>query len=82
MGLAPYGEPKYTDLIYKHLIDLKEDGTFRLNMDYFNYAAGDAGEVLGAALSTHYEYKKNPRKVNPLDAMKGSYLGPKWIFLF
>lgn len=40
MGLAPYGEPKYVDLIYKHLIDLKEDGTFRLNMDYFNFAVG------------------------------------------
>lgn len=40
MGLAPYGEPKYADLIYKHLIDIKEDGTFRLNMDYFNYATG------------------------------------------
>lgn len=40
MGLAPYGEPKYTQLIYQHLLDLKEDGTFRLNMDYFNYAVG------------------------------------------
>ncbi len=40
MGLAPYGEPKYVDLIYKHLIDLKEDGSFRLNMKYFNYCAG------------------------------------------
>lgn len=40
MGLAPYGEPKYKDLIYKHLIDVKEDGTFRLNMEYFNYATG------------------------------------------
>jgi carbamoyltransferase len=40
MGLAPYGEPKYVDLIYKYLLDLKEDGTFRLNMEYFNYAAG------------------------------------------
>jgi carbamoyltransferase len=40
MGLAPYGEPKYTHLILEHLLDLKEDGTFRLNMDYFNYATG------------------------------------------
>lgn len=40
MGLAPYGEPKYIDLIYSELLDLKEDGTFRLNMDYFNYCAG------------------------------------------
>ncbi len=40
MGLAPYGEPKYVDLIRDHLIDLKEDGTFRLNMDYFSYPHG------------------------------------------
>lgn len=40
MGLAPYGEPKYVDLILDSLLDLKEDGTFRLNMDYFNYATG------------------------------------------
>ena len=40
MGLAPYGEPKYVNLILEHLLDLKEDGTFRLNMDYFNYATG------------------------------------------
>jgi carbamoyltransferase len=37
MGLAPYGEPKYKDLILKELIDLKEDGSFRLNMKYFGY---------------------------------------------
>lgn len=40
MGLAPYGEPKYKDLILRELIDLKEDGSFRLNMRYFNYCAG------------------------------------------
>jgi carbamoyltransferase len=40
MGLAPYGESKYVDLILDNLLDLKEDGTFRLNMRYFNYAAG------------------------------------------
>ena len=40
MGLAPYGEPKYVDLILDNLMDLKEDGTFRLNMKYFNYATG------------------------------------------
>ncbi len=40
MGLAPYGEPKYKDLIINKLIDLKEDGSFRLNMKYFNYATG------------------------------------------
>jgi carbamoyltransferase len=40
MGLAPYGKPKYVQAIYDHLIDLKSDGTFRLNMDYFNYCTG------------------------------------------
>jgi len=40
MGLAPYGEPKYKDIIFKELIDVKEDGSFRLNMNYFNYATG------------------------------------------
>jgi carbamoyltransferase len=40
MGLAPYGEPVYADLIMEKLLDLKEDGTFRLDMSYFNYATG------------------------------------------
>ena len=40
MGLAPYGKPKYKDLIIKELIDLKSDGTFRLNMKYFDFATG------------------------------------------
>ena len=40
MGLAPYGQPKYVDLIYKHLIDLKEDGSFTLDQKYFNYLSG------------------------------------------
>jgi carbamoyltransferase len=40
MGLAPYGTAKYKDLIIKNLMDLKEDGSFRLDMAYFNYATG------------------------------------------
>ena len=40
MGLAPYGEPKYVQKIYEHLIDLREDGSFRMNMEYFNYNTG------------------------------------------
>lgn len=40
MGLAPYGEPKYTQLILDHLIDLKPDGSFRLDQSYFNYSTG------------------------------------------
>ena len=40
MGLAPYGEPKYKKIIYDHLIDVKADGSFKMNMEYFNYAVG------------------------------------------
>ncbi len=40
MGLAPYGEPKFVKTIYDNLIDLKEDGSFRMNMEYFDYCAG------------------------------------------
>jgi len=40
MGLAPYGEPRYVDLIRDHLMDIKNDGSFRLDMSYFNYCQG------------------------------------------
>ena len=40
MGLAPYGTPKYTDIIYKELLDLKDDGSFCLNQEYFDYCTG------------------------------------------
>jgi carbamoyltransferase len=40
MGLAPYGEPKYASLIYERLLDLKDDGSFRMDMSYFDYCAG------------------------------------------
>jgi carbamoyltransferase len=40
MGLAPYGEPKYANVIKDHLIDIKEDGSFHLDMSYFNYCTG------------------------------------------
>ena len=40
MGLAPYGKPKYIDLIKENLIDIKDDGSFRLNMDFFEYQTG------------------------------------------
>jgi carbamoyltransferase len=40
MGLAPYGEPKYVDLIYRELMDLKDDGSFTLNQRYFDYLSG------------------------------------------
>jgi carbamoyltransferase len=40
MGLAPYGEPVYVDRIYDNLLDLKDDGSFRLNLDYFDFMVG------------------------------------------
>ena len=40
MGLAPYGKPQYADLILNRLITLKEDGSFRMDMSYFNYCQG------------------------------------------
>lgn len=40
MGLAPYGEPKYVDLITQHLVNIRDDGSFSLNMDFFDYASG------------------------------------------
>jgi carbamoyltransferase len=40
MGLAPYGEPKYAELIRSHLIDVKDDGSFRLDLEYFEYCTG------------------------------------------
>ncbi len=40
MGLAPYGEPRYVDLILEHLLDLKADGSFRMDLSYFNYCQG------------------------------------------
>jgi carbamoyltransferase len=40
MGLAPYGKPKYAKLILDHLVDLKPDGSFRLDMSYFDYCTG------------------------------------------
>jgi len=40
MGLAPYGEPKYKELIYNHLIDVKDDGSYIMDMSYFNYSVG------------------------------------------
>src|SRR4051812_20937962 len=40
MGLAPYGEPRFLNLIKEYLIDIKDDGTFRLNLDYFDYCTG------------------------------------------
>ena len=40
MGLAPYGKPRYAAAIREHLIDVKPDGSFRLDLDYFDYCTG------------------------------------------
>ena len=168
MGLAPYGEPQYVDTILEHLIEVQQDGSFRLNMEYFDFpvsnrmtsqrfaglfggpsrdpeseltqremdlsrsmqevtelvvgrlarfarkttgsknlclaggvalncvangklirenifdnvwiqpAAGDAGGALGAALGVWHKYLDKPRTIKTGDAMRGSYLGPKF----
>jgi carbamoyltransferase len=58
MGLAPYGEAKYADVILKRLIDLKPDGSFRMDMRYFNYCAG----LTMTSERFHQEFGGPPRK--------------------
>ena len=58
-GLAPYGKPKYTDIILKELVDVKNDGSFRLNMKYFNYATG-----LTMTNDKFQTFGQNPRDPN------------------
>jgi carbamoyltransferase len=58
MGLAPYGEPKYVEIILDNLIDVKNDGTFRLNMRYFNYLSG----LTMTSPYFHELFKGPPRK--------------------
>ena len=71
MGLAPYGEPKYVKAIYEHLLDLKPDGTFRMNMDYFNYCTGltmtsrKFDEVFGWACSRKPEVEARSARNGP-----------------
>ena len=57
MGLAPYGNPVYTDKITDNLIDIKEDGTFRLNQEFFNYATG----LTMTSQKFHDLFDANPR---------------------
>jgi carbamoyltransferase len=57
MGLAPYGKPIYEDKIIKNLIDIKEDGTFRLDQNYFNYATG----ITMTSSKFHNLFGQNPR---------------------
>lgn len=61
MGLAPYGEPKFMPLLKDHVIDIKEDGSFQLNQEYFNYAFS-ASQMINPALSRLL--KKPARQIN------------------
>src|SRR5690349_16221915 len=67
MGLAPYGEPKYTGVILRELIDLKADGSFRLNMKYFNYAVGLTMTNANFAALFGREARKPESKLTQLD---------------
>ena len=60
MGLAPYGEPKYVDLILDNLIDVKDDGTFRLDMSYFGFATG----LTMTNKKFHKLFEGEPRKMD------------------
>lgn len=58
MGLAPYGEPKYVDIIKKNIIDIKDDGSFHLDMSYFNYTSG----LTMTSEKFHKLFGKKPRE--------------------
>lgn len=58
MGLAPYGEPRYVDLIREHLVDIREDGSFRMDMSYFNYCQG----LTMTSAKFHRLFGRPPRK--------------------
>lgn len=58
MGLAPYGEPRFVDTIYEHLIQVKDDGSFKLNLKYFDYPAGL--KMTNSAFDSLFQHK--PRK--------------------
>lgn len=62
MGLAPYGEPKYVQKIFDHLVDLKEDGSFRLDQAYFNYCTG----LTMTSPKFHDLFGSPPRQANEL----------------
>src|SRR2546427_144087 len=76
MGLAPYGQPKYVQTIYDHLLDLKRDGPFQGL--WIQPAAGDAGGAVGAALAAWHQFEAQPRLALPAgwDGMQGAFLGP------
>ncbi len=65
MGLAPYGEPKYKNLILDNLIDVKNDGSFRLNMDFFDYATGL--EMINHKFENLFKRKRRSPEAESLD---------------
>ncbi|MEK9742193.1 MAG: carbamoyltransferase [Pelagibacteraceae bacterium] len=64
MGLAPYGTPKYKDLILNHLIRVKEDGSFKLDMDYFDYATDL--KMTNAKFDSLFQNKRRVPESDPL----------------
>ena len=64
MGLAPYGQPKYKDIIFKKLLDVKDDGSFKLNMEYFNYTVGFT--MTNSKFSKLFGQKKRDAKTEKL----------------
>src|SRR2546426_918949 len=79
MGLAPYGEPRYADRILERLVQLKDDGSFKLNMTYLNYLHGltMTNGAVGVALTIHHKVLGHPRRHRSEgDSMQGAYLGP------
>jgi len=69
MGLAPYGEPVYTDVILKELLDVKDDGSFRLNMDYFTYCYTDVmvGKKFERLFGGHRRTPESPLTQREMD---------------
>ncbi len=65
MGLAPYGEPKFKEVIKKNLIDIKKDGSFRLNMDFFDYATGL--KMINQKFETLFNRKRRHPEIENLD---------------
>ena len=64
MGLAPYGQPKYKDIIFEKLLDVKDDGSFKLNMEYFNYTVGFT--MTNSKFSKLFGQKKRDAKTEKL----------------
>ena len=74
MGLAPYGEPRFVDLIKEHLIDIKDDGTFRLNLEYFDYCTGLTHDQRASSTSCSAAPARKPEE--PPDAARD---GPRRV---